>query len=130
MQRHLIRPFLIGAAAAGLLLAGNPITEVSMAANAGESGSAKDKGTSASVRSSASVSASSSASGGKGACSARSSASAVARGPDGIRTDHDEKHVRSQDGSCSVSSKARATAGGGAKPESEATVETGGRERE
>jgi len=112
-MRHIGKPVrfatLLGAVATAALLGGYAIPEVQevQMAKAGET-NARDKG-GASVSAHSSASSSSSASG--GTCSARSSASATARGQDGYRSDYDEKHVRSDDWSCSASARARARSG-------------------
>jgi hypothetical protein len=130
MHRRLVKPLrfvtLLGAFAAASLLGGHMIPEVSMT-KAGEFNARDNGGNSASARSSARASASSSSSSSGGNCSARSSASAETRGQDGYRSDYDEKHIRSDDGSCSASAKARARSGSG--PKSEKTNAAGGEEK-
>jgi hypothetical protein len=52
----------------------------------------------------------------------------VARGEEGYDTDYDEKHVRSEDGSCSASARARARAGNRPKSEGPEKTDGGGEE--
>lgn len=135
MGQNLIKPLgraiVLGAVATGLVGA-YLIPEISMVSKAGEftTSASDDKGrTSASAQSSVSISGSSSSTSSNGRCSARSSASAVARGQEGFDTDYDEKHVRSEDGSCSASARARASAGNRPKSEGVEKTEGGAEER-
>lgn len=133
MGQNLIKPLgraiVLGAVATGLVGA-YLIPEISMVSKAGEFTTSDDKGrTSASAQSSVSISGSSSSTSSNGRCSARSSASAVARGQEGFDTDYDEKHVRSEDGSCSASARARASAGNRPKSEGVEKTEGGAEER-